>query len=1083
MSIPAEKAVPVAIDFQRSVDMAAIGIAHLSLDGHFFYANPKLCDSLGYSQEELMLLSLQSIMHCGDVESAMDQLELMRKGRCASSSMERRLLRKRGDVFWANVQISLVRGKSGAAQYFVAAIQDIEKAKLAERDLLVRKAVLRATFDQAAIGITHISPSGYFQRVNRKFTEMVGYSEQELYRMHIVDIAYPEDRHLGLQDFERSIRGEIPTFTVEKRYRRKDGSILWVRVTGSSIRDAETNQPRFNVAVIEDISERKFAEEALRESEQRFRVLIENMAQAVWETDADGKVVLDSPTWRAYTGQTKEEFLGHGWVNAVHPDDRQCADEQWKNAIARKQPLDMEFRLRRGTDGWCWTNVRAAPLLDEKGAVRKWVGMNIDISARKLAEERLYHSEEFHRITAEAARVGIWEIGVTGDLACIMSPLMSAMLGLPEHKAIFTQAEWQTNIFPEDLEDVHAALYRLFTGQRAEEVSFRVRRHDGSVHYLVARGRAIKGQDGRITRVFGASIDLTDQRRIQEDLHIANERLRLAIESTGDGLWDWDFKSNIGYISDRFKEILGYAPDELPTHITVWPAKIHPDDEPRVMDSYHAYVEGKISSLTTEYRTACKNGNWKWVLSRGVLVRKGKDGKPHRMIGMLTDISERKKADERIWRHANFDALTEMPNRRLFRDRLEQEVRKAQRAHTAIALLFIDLDRFKQVNDLLGHDAGDLLLIQAARRVEGCVREADTVARLGGDEFTVILAALEGIEKVEQIAQKILTALAEPFGIGKEYVYISGSVGIALYPDDADSAEELIRKADQAMYAAKNSGKNQFSYFTRLMDERAHQRLRLINELRRALEMGQLSVAYQPVVELSTDRVIKAEALLRWNHPFFGNVEPAHFVPLAEESGLISEIGDWIFREAASSAKRWSQALGIAFQVGVNKSPIQFLSKEADTWVDYLREVDLPAQNITVEITEGLLLHASSEVCDRLLEYRDAGIQVALDDFGVGYSSMAYLKKFDIDYLKIDQSFVQDMAENEYSRTIAESIIVMAHKLGLKVIAEGVETEVQRELLMEAGCDYGQGYLFARPLAVADFENRFIARQPQGFQH
>jgi EAL domain-containing protein (putative c-di-GMP-specific phosphodiesterase class I) len=212
-------------------------------------------------------------------------------------------------------------------------------------------------------------------------------------------------------------------------------------------------------------------------------------------------------------------------------------------------------------------------------------------------------------------------------------------------------------------------------------------------------------------------------------------------------------------------------------------------------------------------------------------------------------------------------------------------------------------------------------------------------------------------------------------------------------------------------------------------------------------------------------------------------VEPAHFVPLAEESGLISEIGDWIFREAASSAKRWSQALGIAFQVGVNKSPIQFLSKEADTWVDYLREVDLPAQNITVEITEGLLLHASSEVCDRLLEYRDAGIQVALDDFGVGYSSMAYLKKFDIDYLKIDQSFVQDMAENEYSRTIAESIIVMAHKLGLKVIAEGVETEVQKALLMEAGCDYGQGYLFARPLAVADFEKRFIVSQPQRFQH
>ncbi len=1083
MSIPAKKTLPVAVDFQRSVDMAAIGIALLSLDGYFLYANPKLCSLLGYTQEEFSRLSLGGIAHRDDAEPAMDQLRRMRDSMSAGSASERRLLHKNGRVFWASLQISLIRGESGAAQYLVATVQDIEKAKRDELDLRERKAILRATFEQAAIGITHVSPAGYFQRVNRKFVEMVGYSEQELLGMHVTEIAHPADRYLGLQDFERSIRGEIATFMIEKRYLRKNGGILWVRVSGSSIRDAETNQARFNVAIIEDISERKYAEEALRESEGRFRVLIENMAQAVWETDANGRVVVDSPSWRAYTGQTREEQMGYGWLNAVHPDDRQCAEAQWRNAVSHRQPLNMEFRLCCTCMGWRWTNVRAAPLLDEDGSVRKWVGMNIDISDRKLAEERLYQSEEFHRITAEAAKVGIWEIRTDGSLECVTSPLMVAMLGLPEPKPVLSAEEWAANIFPQDLEGVHTSIDRLFSSEESTETSFRVKWGDGSVHYLVGRGKSVRDREGKTVRVFGASIDMTEQKRAQEELHIANERLRLAVESTGDGLWDWDFKSNAGYISDRFKEILGYAPGELPTHIVAWPAAIHPQDEARVMESYHAYMEGRSSSLTTEYRTLCKDGSWKWVLSRAVKLKDGKEGQVYRLIGMLTDISERKKSDERIWRHANFDALTQMPNRRLFRDRLEQEVRKAQRMHTAIALLFIDLDRFKQVNDLLGHDAGDLLLIQAARRIEGCVREADTVARLGGDEFTVILAALEDIDKVEQIAQKILTALAEPFSVGKEYVYISGSVGIALYPDDADSAEELIRKADQAMYAAKHSGKNQFSYFTRLMDERAHQRLRLINELRRALEMGQLSVAYQPVVELSTDRVIKAEALLRWNHPFFGNVEPAHFVPLAEESGLITEIGDWIFREAASSAKRWSHALGTAFQIGVNKSPIQFLSKEQDTWVDYLREVDLPAQNITVEITEGLLLHASSEVCERLLEYRDAGIQVALDDFGVGYSSMAYLKKFDIDYLKIDQSFVQDMAENEHSRTIAESIIVMAHKLGLKVIAEGVETQTQRDLLLEAGCDYGQGYLFAKPLAGAEFEQRFIARQVQRFQH
>jgi diguanylate cyclase (GGDEF)-like protein/PAS domain S-box-containing protein len=1083
MSISAEKESSVTIDFQQSVEIAAVGIAHLDLDEYFLYANPKFCEFLGYTRAEIGSLSLAGVIHSGDLGKMRMYLEQMLKGIDDGDSPEKRFLHKDGHILWANVQISLVRSTTDKPGHFVAAVQNIEKEKRAERALLERKAILRATFDQAAIGITHISPSGYFLRANRKFTEMVGYSEQELLHFHVADITYPDDRQLGMLDFERSIKGEIQTFTVEKRYLRRDGKIVWVRVTGASIRDVETHAPKFNVAVIEDISERKYAEEALRESEERFRVLTENMAQAVWETDANGKVVVDSPAWRGYTGQTKEEFLGHGWLDAVHPDDRRCADEQWKNAVSHKQPMNMEFRLQCKGSDWRWTNVRAAPLLNADGSVRKWVGMNIDISDRRLAEERLYQSEEFHRITAEAAKVGIWEVRLGSTLECVTSPLMAAMLGLPEHKSVLSSEEWGTNIFPEDLKEIHAALQRLFAEQKSIETSFRVRWRDGSVHYLVGRGKAIRNRSGDTVRVLGASIDMTEQRRVQEDLHIANERLRLAIESTGDGLWDWDFKSNAGYISDRFKEILGYAPDELPTHITVWPAQIHPDDEARVMDSYQAYMAGSISSLTTEYRTLCKGGSWKWVLSRAVKLKDGKESQVSRLIGMLTDISERKRADERIWRHANFDSLTEMPNRRLFRDRLEQEVRKAQRTHTAIAVLFLDLDRFKQVNDLLGHDAGDLLLVQAARRIEDCVREVDTVARLGGDEFTVILSALEDADKVEQIAQKILTVLAEPFSIGKEYLYISGSVGIALYPDDADSAEELIRKADQAMYAAKQSGKNQFSYFTRLMDERAHQRLRLINELRTALEMRQLSVAYQPVVELSTGRVIKAEALLRWNHPFFGNVEPAHFVPLAEESGLITEIGDWIFREAAASAKRWSRTLGAAFQVGVNKSPIQFLSKEQDTWVDYLREVDLPAQNISVEITEGLLLHASSEVSNRLLEYRDAGIQVALDDFGVGYSSMAYLKKFDIDYLKIDQSFVQDMAENEQSRTIAESIIVMAHKLGLKVIAEGVETQIQRELLLEAGCDFGQGYLFARPLPGADFEKRFVTEQVHRFQH
>jgi diguanylate cyclase (GGDEF)-like protein/PAS domain S-box-containing protein len=571
--------------------------------------------------------------------------------------------------------------------------------------------------------------------------------------------------------------------------------------------------------------------------------------------------------------------------------------------------------------------------------------------------------------------------------------------------------------------------------------------------------------------------DITQQKRTQHELEIANERLNLAIEGVGDGVWEWDIVNNVSRLSRRTKEIAGYGDDELSANRDDWIGRIHPDDRPRADTTLQACLKGLTPSYFCEYRLRCKDGSWKWVLSRGIVVTRDADNRPLRMTGMVTDISERKQADERVWQHANFDALTGLPNRRLFRDRLEQEVRKAQRNGHLIALLFIDLDRFKQVNDLLGHDAGDLLLVQAGQRIRGCVRDTDTVARLGGDEFTVILSELESMDHVECLSQKILETLGKPFCLGKEVAYVSGSVGVTLYPADAATPEELIRKADLAMYTAKNAGRNCFSYFTQSMDEKAHRRLRLSGALRNALQGGEFEVYYQPVIDLNDDRIVKAEALLRWHHPDLGWIEPSSFIPLAEESDMIVEIGNWVFRQAAGCSRRWGNRLGMPFQISVNKSPVQFLSRpEKEDWLQHLQHLGLPGKCIVVEITEGLLLHASVTVTDKLLEYRDAGIQVAIDDFGTGYSSMAYLKKFDIDYLKIDRSFVCDIGADADSRTIAESMIVMAHRLGLKVIAEGIETVEQRDLLRAAGCDYGQGFLFSPPLPAAQFERLFVDR-------
>ncbi|HVL74580.1 MAG TPA: EAL domain-containing protein [Noviherbaspirillum sp.] len=555
----------------------------------------------------------------------------------------------------------------------------------------------------------------------------------------------------------------------------------------------------------------------------------------------------------------------------------------------------------------------------------------------------------------------------------------------------------------------------------------------------------------------------------------AAERYRLAVEGSGDGVWDWDIRSDTVYYSPRWKDILGHAEHEIGSSTVEWEHRLHPQDRSAAMAALEACLQGRKAALSSEHRLRCRNGEWKWVLLRARVVERDAGGKPLRMTGTMSDISRRRQSEERVWQHANYDMLTALPNRRLFRDRLEQEVKKAQRTGWQLALLFIDLDRFKEVNDLLGHDAGDMLLRQAAQRLAGCVRDSDTVARLGGDEFTVILPGIEQMECVGKVADKILHALGEPFRLGNEVAYLSGSVGITIFPDDAREPEELIRNADQAMYGAKHAGRNQFSYFTRSMQERAHARLRLAGDLRGALAAGQLQVYYQPVVELGSGRIVKAEALLRWHHPELGEVSPSDFIPLAEESGLIMQIGDWVFRQAAACSQRWSERLGHPFQIGVNKSPVQFMAPVGEgDWATYLQQLGLAGSSISVEITEGLLLNASPLVSERLLAYRDAGIQVAIDDFGTGYSSMAYLKKFDIDYLKIDRSFVRDMTSDDGDRAIAESVIVMAHRLGLKVIAEGIETPEQMELLRAADCDFGQGFLYAQAAPPDEFERLLL---------
>ncbi|WP_104656097.1 bifunctional diguanylate cyclase/phosphodiesterase [Ralstonia insidiosa] len=453
-------------------------------------------------------------------------------------------------------------------------------------------------------------------------------------------------------------------------------------------------------------------------------------------------------------------------------------------------------------------------------------------------------------------------------------------------------------------------------------------------------------------------------------------------------------------------------------------------------------------------------------------------GEPRR-VALIHDMTEKKRAEEVIWRQANFDALTDLPNRHLFYDRLRQEIARARQSHSQVALLFIDLDRFKEVNDTLGHDQGDILLKEIARRISAIVRGTDTVARLGGDEFTIILPDLSDAGAAAPIIRALLARIASPLRLGQESVEVSASIGLALYPRDADSAETLLVRADQAMFAAKSAGRNQWAVFTPALQRAEQERLRITSDLRVALQQDQLAVHYQPIVDMQTGKVRKAEALIRWTHPARGEIDPADFIPVAEDSGLIVEIGKWVLNQALDQLMHWHATLDNALQVSVNKSPIEFrVNATGDqSWPKVVMRRGIPPHSLVVEITEGSLMADNADVVEHLNDFRRAGIDIALDDFGTGYSSLSYLKRFDIDYIKIDQSFVRSLAHDPKDIALCSAIVSMAHALRIKVIAEGIETEEQRAILMAAGCDYGQGHLFCPPVPPAAFESFVLERQ------
>ena len=570
-----------------------------------------------------------------------------------------------------------------------------------------------------------------------------------------------------------------------------------------------------------------------------------------------------------------------------------------------------------------------------------------------------------------------------------------------------------------------------------------------------------------------------DLRQKKEIILAQHNKLEAFFESSIDAVVQMDFDGYITGWNQQAEKIFGWSAEEILDQTieqTIIPERYR-DAHNKGIEKFLKTGETSVLNTLIEIHALHRDG-YEFPVELSVSVIDSAD--LQEFNAYIRDISERKHAETVIWNQANFDSLTSLPNRNLFLQKLEHEIRSCDRSNLSLALLYIDLDRFKDVNDTLGHDMGDLLLIEISSRLKTTLREIDTVSRLSGDEFTVILGQIDDPLSVQPLCQQLLDELARPYQLDNEKVFLTASIGVTFYPQDSKDIDVLQRNGDQAMYAAKGNGRNSFHFFTPELQERAIRKRKMIKDLREAIQQQQFEIYYQPIIDMKTQGLTKAEALLRWHHPESGKVSPSVFIPIAEETGLIADIGNWVFYSAVEQANRWRDQFDIDFQISINTSPLQWIDEAAamSQWFSHLQQIGISGQAITVEITEGLLMDANDKITNRLLDFRDAEVQVSIDDFGTGYSSLSYLKQFDIDYLKIDQSFVRNLDHDKNDLALCEAIIVMAHKLGIKVIAEGVETETQNQLLKDFDCDYGQGYLYSRPVPASDFE-ALLCKRPK----